>query len=361
MGDVVHVQLDERGYDILLGHGFEAVLGHQGNRDSALIISDSHVDPLYGPVLQSALEMNGYRCARVVVPAGEGSKSLVQAGELFERAFDARLDRKGLIVALGGGVVGDLAGFVAATYLRGVRLLQVPTSLLAMVDSSVGGKTAVNLSRGKNLVGVFYQPCQVAVNLDTLRTLPDREYRSGLAEVVKYGVIRDESFFESLEEDADALNARDEQVLQDVIARCCEIKAEVVGQDERESGVRAILNYGHTLGHAIETVCGYGQLLHGEAVALGMVYAGLVSCRERGLAAEEAARVVGLMERLGLPVRRRALADAVTWERLREAMSADKKARHSVPTFVLADRIGSVSEGCVVPEAVLKAAFDAME
>jgi len=241
-----------------------------------------------------------------------------------------------------------------------VRLLQVPTSLLAMVDSSVGGKTAVNLPRGKNLVGVFYQPRQVAVNLDTLRTLPDREYRSGLAEVVKYGVIRDNSFFEALEEDADALAGRDEQTLQNMIARCCEIKAEVVGQDERESGVRAILNYGHTLGHAIETVCGYGELLHGEAVALGMVYAGLVSCRERGFDQGEAARVVRLMERLGLPVRRQALADAVTWEPLREAMSADKKARRSVPTFVLADRIGSVSEGCEVPEAVLKAAFDEM-
>jgi len=361
MGDLVHVQLDERGYDILLGHGFEAVLGERGDGAPALIVSDSHVDPLYGDALQSALEMNGYACSRTVVPAGECSKSLAQAGVLFECAFDARLDRKGLVVALGGGVVGDLAGFVAATYLRGVRLLQVPTSLLAMVDSSVGGKTAVNLSRGKNLVGVFYQPRQVAVNLDTLRTLPDREYRSGLAEVVKYGVIRDDSFFEALEADAGALIARDEQVLQNVIARCCEIKAEVVGQDERESGVRAILNYGHTLGHALETVSGYGELLHGEAVALGMVYAGLVSCRERGLAPGEAVRVVTLMERLGLPVRRRALAADVTWERLREAMAADKKARRSVPTFVLADRIGSVSEGCEVPETVLKAAFDEMD
>lgn len=360
MGDLVHVQLEGRGYDIVLGHGFEAVLNHRGDGDAALIVSDSNVDPLYGPALQSALEMNGTVCSRVVVPAGEASKSLAQAGDLFERALDARLDRKGVIVALGGGVVGDLAGFVAATYLRGVRLLQVPTSLLAMVDSSVGGKTAVNLPRGKNLVGVFYQPRQVAVNLDTLRTLPDREYRSGLAEVVKYGVIRDGSFFEALEEDADALCARDDQVLQNVIARCCEIKAEVVGQDERESGVRAILNYGHTLGHAIETVCGYGALLHGEAVALGMVYAGLVSCRERGLGQDDAVRVVRLMERLGLPVRRRALAGDVTWERLREAMSADKKARRSVPTFVLADRIGSVSEGCEVPEAVLKDAFDEM-
>lgn len=361
MRDVVSVNLGERGYDILLGNGFEDVLTYRGNGASALIVSDSNVDVLYGNALQSALEMKGFVCLRSVVPAGENSKTLSLAGVLFEQAFDARLDRKGLIVALGGGVVGDLAGFVAATYLRGVRLLQVPTSLLAMVDSSVGGKTGVNLSRGKNLVGVFHQPVQVGINLDTLRTLPDREYRSGLAEVVKYGVIRDLSFFEMLEDQVDALNSRDDEVLRNVIARCCEIKADVVGQDERETGVRAILNYGHTLGHAIETISGYGTLLHGEAVALGMVYAGLVSCREHGLDRAEADRVKALMASLGLPVRLDVVGSKVTWEQLSKAMSSDKKARRSVPTFVLADQIGSVSEGCEVSEAVLKTVFDEMD
>lgn len=361
MRDRVRVDLSERGYDILLGHGFESVLDYRGSGASALVVSDSHVDALYGDAFTAALEANGFVCERAVVPAGETSKSLTQAAELFERALDARLDRKGLVVALGGGVVGDLAGFVAATYLRGVKLLQVPTSLLAMVDSSVGGKTAVNLPRGKNLVGVFYQPVQVAVNLDTLRTLPDREYRSGLAEVIKYGVIRDRDFFEALERQVDALNRRDESVLQAVIARCCEIKAEVVGRDERESGLRAILNYGHTLGHAIETISGYGVLLHGEAVALGMVYAGAVSCRVRGMDAAEAERVVALMEALQLPVSRRGLGNGVTWSRLRDAMSADKKARCSVPTFVLADAIGLVSEGCDVPEEELESVFQAMK
>lgn len=361
MNDRVSVNLAERGYDILLGHGFEAVLNRQGDGTSALIVSDSHVDPLYGDSLKTALEVNNFVCSRMVIPAGESSKSLEQAGAVFEHALDARLDRKGVIVALGGGVVGDLAGFAAATWLRGVQLLQVPTSLLAMVDSSVGGKTAVNLPRGKNLVGVFYQPVQVAINLDTLRTLPDREYRSGLAEVVKYGVIRDLEFFEWLERHADALKTRDAQALQQVIARCCEIKAEVVGLDERETGLRAILNYGHTLGHAIETVSGYGTLLHGEAVALGMVYAGWVSCHERGLPSAEAERITALMERLGLPVRRHGspLAD-VSWERLRAAMSSDKKARRSVPAFVLANRIGAVTEGCVVNEAALQMAFEKM-
>jgi 3-dehydroquinate synthase len=359
MGDMVHVQLEGRGYDIRLGHGFDTVLNLDGDgSDAALVISDTNVDPLYGDAFTRLLESRGYQASRVVVPAGEQSKSLSQASELYEQAFDTRMDRKGLIVALGGGVVGDLAGFVAATYLRGVRLLQVPTSLLAMVDSSVGGKTAVNLPRGKNLVGAFYQPCQVAVNLDTLRTLPDREYRSGLAEVIKYGVIQDESFFEMLETHAEALNARDDDVLQDVIARCCEIKAEVVGQDEREAGLRAILNYGHTLGHAIETVAGYGHLLHGEAVALGMVYAGLVSCHERNF--DSADRVVALMQHLGLPVSRDAIGDDVSWTQLREAMASDKKARHAVPTFVLADRLGAVAPGCEVADDVLKATFDAM-
>lgn len=357
----VSVNLGERGYRILLGHDFEAVLEVRGEGAGALIVSDHHVDPLYGDALQAVLSDNGFRCARAVIPAGEASKSLVQAGTLFEKALDAQLDRGSLIVALGGGVVGDLAGFVAATWLRGVKLLQVPTSLLAMVDSSVGGKTAVNLPRGKNLVGVFYQPVQVAVNLDTLDTLPVREYRSGLAEVVKYGVIRDRPFLDWLETHVDALLARDPVVLQRVVARCCEIKAEVVGRDERESGLRAILNYGHTLGHALETVGGYGALLHGEAVSLGMVYAGLVSARVRGLPSAEAARVTALMERLGLPVR---LAGgpvaAATWARVREAMSADKKARRSVPALVLADRLGSVAEGCVVDEAVLQAVFENM-
>ncbi len=360
MQDIVHVGLGDRAYDIVLGHGFDAVLSVRGNGSPALMVSDSNVDALYGNAVQAALEDNGFACRRAVIPAGEHSKTLLQAGMLFEAAFDARLDRKGLIVALGGGVVGDLAGFVAATYMRGVRLIQIPTSLLAMVDSSVGGKTAVNLPRGKNLVGVFYQPIQVGINLDSLKTLPEREYRSGLAEVVKYGVIRDVSFFEALEAQAEALKCRDEAALRSVIARCCEIKAEVVGLDERENGLRAILNYGHTLGHAIETISGYGTLLHGEAVALGMVYAGLVSSKDLGLKANEALRVTALLSSLGLPVSRRVLGSDITWDRLREAMSSDKKASRSVPSFVLANRVGRVTEGCVVSEAVLKAAFDEM-
>ncbi len=360
MTERVKVDLGTRAYNIVLGHGFETVLECAGTRETALIISDSHVDPLYGRACAHALEARGFVCSRVAVPAGEASKSLMQAGVLFESALDARLDRHGLVVALGGGVVGDLAGFVAATYLRGVRLLQVPTSLLAMVDSSVGGKTAVNLPRGKNLVGVFYQPVQVAVNMETLQTLPDREYRSGLAEIVKYGVIADRAFFEELERRAGALRARDPDMLQAVIARCCGIKAAVVGADERENGLRAILNYGHTLGHAIESVAGYGALLHGEAVALGMVYAGWVSERVCGFPVVEARRVTTLLQALGLPVALRPLGVDLAWERLRMAMSADKKALRAVPTFVLAEAIGTVQPGQEVQDSLLTEAFAAL-
>ncbi|HAU38059.1 MAG TPA: 3-dehydroquinate synthase, partial [Phycisphaerales bacterium] len=263
---------------------------------------------------------------------------LARAGELYDRALEARMDRHGVIVALGGGVVGDLAGFVAATYLRGVRLLQVPTSLLAMVDSSVGGKTAVNLPRGKNLAGVFHQPEAVAVDLDTLLTLPAREYVSGLAEVVKYAVIRDRGFLEELERGTVALVARDAGVLQAVVARCCRIKAAVVGKDERESGLRAILNYGHTLGHAIETVGGYGALLHGEAVALGMTAANHIAVSRGMLDAAAAGRVRAALERLGLPTRHDALDADEIWR----IMQHDKKNVGGKVRMILARALGRV-------------------
>ncbi len=360
MSRTVHVNLGERGYDIHIGLGLESVLESTGGGATALLVSDSNVDPLYGDACARLLTERDFRVERAVVPAGEASKSLDCTKTIFDRALEGRLDRHSVVVALGGGVVGDLAGFAAGTYLRGVKLLQVPTSLLAMVDSSVGGKTGVNLPQGKNLVGVFYQPIEVAIDLGTLRTLPEREYLSGMAEVIKYGVIWDATLFRSLEEQAKALRARDPEVLERVVARCCEIKAEVVAMDERESGVRAILNYGHTLGHAIENISGYGRLLHGEAVAIGMAYAGELSCRFHGFDREESNRVNRLLDALGLPCGCGQLEEFVKWAALREAMSADKKARSAVPTFVLAERIGSVVFNCVVPDDVLETAFDAM-
>jgi len=360
MSQTVHVKLGDRGYDIHIGRGFEEVLAAEGRGATALLVSDSNVDPLYGERCAEVLQARGFRVARAVVPAGEASKSLADAQRLYDHALSAHLDRSSVVVALGGGVVGDLAGFVAGTYLRGVKLQQVPTSLLAMVDSSVGGKTGVNLPQGKNLVGVFYQPIEVAVDLSTLATLPNREYFSGMAEIVKYGVIWDATLFRMLEEQVQALRDRDPGVLEAVVARCCEIKAEVVAMDERESGVRAILNYGHTLGHAIENVAGYGEWLHGEAIAIGMAYAGEVSCQCRDFARSDHERVVQLLAALELPVCRSALPGATTWSALRQAMTADKKARETVPTFVLADQLGSVVFNCGVPEAVLQATFEAM-
>jgi 3-dehydroquinate synthase len=357
MSQTVHVNLGERGYDIRIGRGLASVLDVSSDGLAALLISDSNVDPLYGDACSELLAERGFQVSRAVIPAGEPSKSLDCTADLYEKAVEAHLDRRAVVIALGGGVVGDLAGFVAGTYLRGVKLLQIPTSLLAMVDSSVGGKTGVNLPQGKNLVGVFYQPIEVAIDLDTLRTLPEREYFSGLAEVVKYGVIWDAAFFRYIEENADALRARAADVLEGVIARCCEIKAEVVAMDERESGVRAILNYGHTLGHAVENVCGYGELLHGEAVAIGMSYAGALSCKCRGFSEDESKRINDLLKSLELPISTEGLSDAINWGNLRSAMASDKKARRSVPTFVLAERIGSVVFNCDVPEETLEQVY----
>ncbi len=356
MSHKVRVELGERGYDINIGRNIEELLGVTGGGVSALLVSDSNVDPLYGDACEKVLRSHDFSVVRVIIPAGESSKSLDHAKELFDYALEGKLDRSSVVVALGGGVVGDLAGFIAGTYLRGVKLLQLPTSLLAMVDSSVGGKTAVNLPQGKNLVGVFHQPIEVTIDLSTLDTLPEREYISGMAEIIKYGVIWDAALFDLLEKNMNALLGRDYDLLARVVARCCEIKAEVVGMDERESGVRAILNFGHTLGHAIENICGYGELLHGEAIAIGMAYAGKVSskCMEY----DSADRLNKLLADYGLPIGKSRLPESVTWDALREAMSADKKAHRAVPTFVLAKNTGTVDFGCDVSEDILEKCWE---
>lgn len=317
-----------------------------------MIVSDSNVDPLHGARIQRLLEERGIECIRAVVPAGEETKSLKSASHLYEKAADAALDRSAVALALGGGMVGDLAGFVAATYLRGIRFIQVPTSLLAVVDSSVGGKTGVNLPQGKNLVGAFYQPVEVVADLDLMATLPEREYVSGLAEVVKYGVIWDASFFGLLEKHAENLIRREPGLLERVVARCCEIKAEVVAMDEREIGPRAILNFGHTLGHALEKVDGFGRWLHGEAVAIGMAYAARLSAARSEFRDSEADRVIGLLARLGLPVAP-AAGQEVSWKELSAAMLSDKKTLRKKPRFVLASRLGAVLTGVEVGEDLL--------
>jgi 3-dehydroquinate synthase len=262
-----------------------------------------------------------------------------------------RLERKSFIVALGGGVVGDLAGFVAATYLRGIPFVQVPTTLLAQVDSSVGGKTGVNLKSGKNLVGAFYQPRLVLCDLDTLKNLPRREYVSGLAEVIKYGVIYDEVLFAQLERNLPKLLKRDAETLRDVVARCCEIKADVVGQDETESGLRAILNFGHTIGHAIENSSGYGKYLHGEAISIGQVAAAKLSHKILGFPSDDVGRIEKLFIHASLPVKIK--LSSAQRKKLFAAMKLDKKVSGGEIKFVLAEKIGKVVWGQKVPTTLI--------
>ncbi|HOW97643.1 MAG TPA: 3-dehydroquinate synthase [Kiritimatiellia bacterium] len=350
----IKVDLGARSYEIRVGEGVLAQVGALCRElelgPSALVVSDEHVNPLYGPAVESSLRAAGFQVGRVAVPAGESSKAEARLFRLYDEALDRGLDRRAFVVALGGGVVGDLAGYFAASYLRGIRYVQVPTSLLAMVDSSVGGKTGINLPRGKNLVGAFHQPVLVAADITTLRSLPPREYAAGLAEVVKYGVIRDAAFFARLEANLAGLRSGEPALLEDVIAHCCRIKAEVVRLDERERSLRAILNFGHTLGHALEQVTGYGTYLHGEAVSLGMAFAARLSTRLAGLPADEAERIENLLRALGLPVDRPDL----DWSAARRAMTLDKKTQDRVLKFVLADRIGAARPGVEAPDAVLE-------
>ncbi len=291
----------------------------------------------------------------MTLPDGEQHKTLVTAGRVFDVLIANRLGRDAIVVALGGGVIGDLAGFVAACYQRGVDLVQVPTTLLAHVDSSVGGKTAVNHPGGKNLIGAFHQPIAVISDTELLATLPDRELRSGIAEIIKYGLIRDAGFFAWLERNVDALLAREPAALQHAIYRSCEIKAEVVGRDERELGERAILNLGHTFGHAIEAATGYVEWLHGEAVATGMLIAADMSLRLGRLTDADVERVRRLLARAGLPVQ----APRIGVDGARGYMQIDKKVRAGRVRLVLLQRIGAAEFTGDYPDAALSATLEA--
>lgn len=351
----VPVNLGDRSYQIVLpgaGHswpgdsptdvptGSPGGLARSRNKSGlAFVVVDRGASPHLSS-LKASLEKAGYRVESTILDPGEGQKSLTVAASLYEKLLDLKADRKTLLVALGGGVTGDLTGYVAATYLRGLPFLMVPTTLLSMVDSSVGGKTGVNLSRGKNLVGCFHQPIGVWIDIGTLKTLPDREYRSGLAEVVKYGMIMDAPFFDMLEQNVAPLLARDPKVLGPVVARCCELKADVVSKDEREeTGLRAILNYGHTFAHAYETVAGYGSWLHGEAVSAGMQAAAKLAVK-RGLISKALAdRQKRLLEAFDLPVERDS-----GWpiDTMIDIMRSDKKAEAGQLRFILPVRAGEV-------------------
>ena len=339
----IRVELLERGYDIEIGQGNLAAAGSfvaaRLPCQHAVVITDEHVLAPHGALVAEALRAAGIRVDLVVAPPGENSKSIAQAAELWNRMLQLAADRQTVVVAVGGGVVGDLGGFVAATYLRGIPFIQIPTTLMAQVDSSVGGKVGINLPLGKNLVGAFWQPAGVLIDTGTLATLPDREYRSGLAEVVKYGVILDEPFFAWLENRVAEILARDPDGVAHLIARCCELKARVVKEDEREeTGLRAVLNYGHTFCHAIETVAGYGVYLHGEAVSIGMVCASRLACALGRVPAEFVQRQRRLLLAFGLPVE---VANLNSHDLL-AAMQRDKKAAHGKLRFVLPSRFGHV-------------------
>ncbi len=354
--NTVRVDLGPRAYDIALSHGDTNGFGPFARRclprsKTALVVADAHTAGL-GRAVEAALAAADFRTRVAVVPAGEGSKSLAELSNLYDALYDMAADRHAAVVAVGGGVVGDLAGFAAATWNRGVPLLMVPTTLLAMVDSSVGGKTGVNHPKGKNLIGAFHQPAGVWIDTATLATLPDREYRSGLAEVVKYGVILDAPFFADLEANAGALLARDPAVLGPVVARSCRLKADVVTQDEREeTGLRAVLNYGHTFAHAFETVGGYGAWLHGEAVAAGMTCAARLAERHGLIGPELEARQTALIETFRLPT-----ASKPEWpaDDLIAVMRRDKKAAAGRLRFILPRRLGEVALFDDVPESLVR-------
>ena len=332
------VALGSRSYPIHIGIGLigERALYAPHLRGSAAVITNEVVAPLYLARVRAALEGSGARVAEVVVEDGEQSKAWGTLDRVIDALLAARLGRDTLIVALGGGVTGDLAGFAAAVYQRGVAFIQVPTTLLAQVDSSVGGKTAINHARGKNLIGAFHQPSAVISDVATLDTLPDRELRAGLAEVIKHGAALDAPFFDWLERNVEKILARDRGALAYAVRRSCELKAAIVAQDERESGVRALLNLGHTFGHAIETATGFGPWLHGEAVAAGMVMAVQLSSRAGMLTARDAQRIEALVERAGLPTRAPKLAP----ERWRELIALDKKSAGGRVRFVLLEGVG---------------------
>lgn len=337
------VNLGERSYDIQIGSGniaeLSSFLRERSQASHAVIITDEVVDGLYADKLGDQLTDDEWEVHLFTVDAGEQSKSGDVAQELWEVMLQEGADRKSIVLAIGGGVVGDLAGFVAATFARGLDFFQVPTTLLAQVDSSVGGKVGINLPGAKNMVGAFWQPRGVLIDVDVLSTLPDREYRAGLAEVVKYGVILDADFFEYLEQHVDAINAHDPEVLTYVVERCCRLKADVVEQDEREiSGLRAVLNYGHTFAHAFETAGEYGLLLHGEAVAIGMECAARLAHRMGRIDEEFISRQTALLKALHLPTE----VPDFDGDELVRIMRRDKKSDEGRLRFVLPTKLGHV-------------------
>ncbi len=347
----VRVPLGDRSYSIKIGTDLlknsGKTLKSLGFRGPCAVISDDNVAPLYLDTVIKSLSDSEFSPTEIILPYGEKTKSVRHAEKCYDILAKNKLERKSAVIALGGGVIGDLAGFIASSYLRGVPFIQIPTTLLSQVDSSVGGKVGVNLKAGKNLVGAFYQPHVVLCDLDTLKSLPRRELRAGMAEVIKYGVIYDSKLFKFLEKNIDSLLALSPDLIGKVVAKCCSIKADVVQQDEKEGGLRAILNFGHTIGHAIEAISGYSEYLHGEAISIGMVKAGRLSQELTHFPSTDQSRLRDLLHKTGLPTEIK-LTKAKK-QKIIQAMSLDKKVQNGEVRFILAEKIGKVHFGCKVP------------
>ena len=346
------VALGERSYPIYIGTALLAradLILPVLSRKNVAVVTSATVAPLYLESLAEALSRKGVEVVRIVLPDGEEHKDWKTLNSVFDALLEKRCGRDTTIVALGGGVIGDLAGFAAATYQRGVQYVQVPTTLLSQVDSSVGGKTAINHPLGKNMIGAFHQPRLVLADMDTLKTLPERELRSGLAEVIKHGLIRDATFFAWLEANIERLLSRDARALEHAVLRSVEIKAEIVALDERETGLRKVLNFGHTFGHAIETGLGYGAWLHGEAVAAGMAMASDLSRQLGYLSDADTGRIRSLLQRAGLPVAAKGIAPA----RMQQLIGGDKKAKDGRIHFVVLERLGAATLRDDIPPAAV--------
>ena len=353
----ISVNLPANSYDILISSGSLTQLGKEMKQlnlgKKVLLVSNPEIFNYYGQTCIKSLEDAGFKTYTHLIPAGETYKNLQSIAQIYDTALANHLERSSTLVALGGGVIGDMTGFAAATWLRGVNFVQVPTSLLAMVDASVGGKTGVNHPQGKNLIGAFYQPKLVLIDPSVLKTLPAREFRAGMAEVIKYGIIWDEDLFTKLEqaEDIDRFEAINQELLQTILVRSTQAKAEVVSQDEKEAGLRAILNYGHTIGHAVESLTNYQQFVHGEAVAIGMVAAGQIATSMELWTEEEANRQDRLIAKTNLPTK---IPTDLDINAIIETLQSDKKVKAGKVRFILPTQIGKVIITDKVTEGIVK-------
>jgi 3-dehydroquinate synthase len=373
MDSVIRVDVPQQSYDIAIAQRDAKASSAAGGLDDlgvwmsrlklgkkVLLVSNPVIFKKYGERAIAALKLVGYEVSSCTLPAGERYKTLKSLQKIYDIALEHRLERSSTIVALGGGVIGDMAGFAAATWLRGINVVQVPTSLLAMVDSSVGGKTGVNHPQGKNLIGAFHQPRFVLIDPSVLKTLPPREFRAGMAEVIKYGIIWDAELFAKLEESKrlDQMRYVDEELLQIILSRSCQAKADVVSKDEKESGLRAILNYGHTIGHAVESLTGYKLVTHGEAVAIGMVAAGQIAVQLQMWKPADAERQDALIQKAGLPTK---LPNVLDIEAILDTLQTDKKVEAGKVRFVLPTQIGAVTVTDQVPADVIRQVLRQMQ